>query len=365
MPAALRRTTTPSSPSGVRAPPSKHRQASQPAKRSVWPNGAVRHSSSQTSSSADLGVVLRARGERAQDAEREHDAALHVDRAGADELVAVALERRGGRRARSRCRGGRAAGCGRAPVPREPGDQVVGVVGGGAGDALELGVVGRERGADRRRTPRRRGGRRWARRRRRAPPARAARGGRSPASTWRPTRPWPGHATRLPSMGDARAARDGDHRPPRQRGADRRDDRVGGGAGHQRAEDVRPAAVRARGRDDRRRAAARQAADARRRRADAADAPDERGAAAAVPQARHDARPHDARRPAAVRGPRAAAARVRDEAARVGEAAARPRRSTRTRRSRGSGRRRGPTRRSSASCWTRRGRCTRCCATSR
>ena len=52
VPAALRRTTTPSSPSGVRSPASKHRQASQPAKRSTWPNGAVRHSSSQTSSSA-------------------------------------------------------------------------------------------------------------------------------------------------------------------------------------------------------------------------------------------------------------------------------------------------------------------------
>ena len=52
VPAALRRTTTPSAPSGVSSPASKHRHASQPAKRSVWANGAVRHSSSQTSSSA-------------------------------------------------------------------------------------------------------------------------------------------------------------------------------------------------------------------------------------------------------------------------------------------------------------------------
>ncbi len=52
VPAALRRTTTPSWPSALRAPPSKHRHASQPAKRSVWRNGAVRHSSSHTSSSA-------------------------------------------------------------------------------------------------------------------------------------------------------------------------------------------------------------------------------------------------------------------------------------------------------------------------
>ena len=74
------------------------------------------------------------------------------------------------------------------------------------------------------------------------------------------------------------------------------------------------------GADDRGRAPARQAADARRRRPDPADAPDERRPPPAVPQARHHARPHGARGPAAVRGPRAAAARVRHQAARVGEA---------------------------------------------
>ena len=52
VPAALRRTTTPSAPSAVSSPASKQRHASQPAKRSTWPNGAVRHSSSQTSRSA-------------------------------------------------------------------------------------------------------------------------------------------------------------------------------------------------------------------------------------------------------------------------------------------------------------------------
>ena len=52
VPAALRWTTTPSAPSAVSSPASKHRHASQPANRSTWANGAVRHSSSQTSRSA-------------------------------------------------------------------------------------------------------------------------------------------------------------------------------------------------------------------------------------------------------------------------------------------------------------------------
>ena len=52
VPAALRRTTTPSPPSAVSSPASKHRHASQPAKRSACTNGPARHSSSQTSSSA-------------------------------------------------------------------------------------------------------------------------------------------------------------------------------------------------------------------------------------------------------------------------------------------------------------------------
>ena len=97
----------------------------------------------------DLGVVLRPRGERPQHAEREHDAALHVDRAGADELVADALERA--------VRGVRDHGVevaeqqdAAAALAVEAGDQVVGVVGRRAGDVLELGVVGRERGAHRR-----------------------------------------------------------------------------------------------------------------------------------------------------------------------------------------------------------------------
>ena len=93
VPAALRRTTTPSRPSGVSSPASKHRHASQPAKRGACANGAVRHSSSHTSSSATSAKSARAPGQRAQHAEREHDAALHVDGAGAEQVVAVALER--------------------------------------------------------------------------------------------------------------------------------------------------------------------------------------------------------------------------------------------------------------------------------
>src|SRR5829696_1108174 len=130
------------------------------------------------------------------------------------------------------------------------------------------------------------------------------------------------HAIRLPSTGDARAARDGDRRTPPGRGARGRDDRVGGGAGHQRAQDVRPPAERARRDDDRGRAAAGQAADARRGRAHAADAPHERGAPPALRQARLDARPHGAGRPPLARRPRAAAARVRHASARVGQAPA-------------------------------------------
>ncbi len=62
----------------------------------------------------DLGEELGPRAQRAQDAEREHVAALHVDGARAVEAVGVlgiAFERRGARRGRRRCRGGRAAGC--------------------------------------------------------------------------------------------------------------------------------------------------------------------------------------------------------------------------------------------------------------
>ena len=103
-----------------------------------------------------------------------------------------------------------------------------------------------------------------------------------------------------------------------------------------------------------------------RRAADAAHPPDERGAAAAVRQARLDARPHVARAAAHERGPRAAPARVRHQAGGVGQAPAPGGAGGGGRAARRWGRRRGRSRRrTSASCSPPRGRCTRCCATSR
>ena len=143
----LASTTTPSSPSRRRSPASKHRHASQPAKRSAWANGAVRHSSSQTSSSAASAKSAR-RGQRAQRAQRQHDAALHVDGAGAEQPLAVALQRLVVRVGddgvdvaeqqdppAARCRAAAPAGPARG--------------GRGAGRPLDLGLGGQQRGADR------------------------------------------------------------------------------------------------------------------------------------------------------------------------------------------------------------------------
>ena len=93
VPAALRRTTTASVPSAVVSPASKHRQASQPAKRSTCTNGALPPLLVADEQQHDLGVGVRALGERAQGPEGEHDAALHVDGARADQPVAVAGQR--------------------------------------------------------------------------------------------------------------------------------------------------------------------------------------------------------------------------------------------------------------------------------
>ena len=91
VPAALRRTTTASSPeAGSSWPASKHRHASQPAKRSTWPKRPSRHSSSLTSSSAASPRSPVAGGERPQDPEGEDVPALHVDRPGAVQAVALA-----------------------------------------------------------------------------------------------------------------------------------------------------------------------------------------------------------------------------------------------------------------------------------
>ena len=135
--------------------------------------------------------------------------------------------------------------------------------------------------------------------------------------------------------------------------------------GHQRAEDLRPAAERDRGPADRRDPPARQAVPGRARgRADDDDAPDVRGAAAAVRHPRVAARPdlEAARSPR--RRARAAAARVRHQAARLGEAAAlrRGRRGGDDRRARTRGVARSAAVRGAAR--SSRARCTRCCATS-
>ena len=119
----------PRRPAPVRSPPSKHRHASKPAKRSAWMNGAVRHSSSFTSRIADLGVQLRALGQLAHERQRQRHAALHVHGARAGEAVAVARRAGGAPRgattvsrwpeqqqpARAACRGGGRPGRRRGP----------------------------------------------------------------------------------------------------------------------------------------------------------------------------------------------------------------------------------------------------------
>ena len=137
----------------------------------------------------DLGVVRRAPGEQPHRAEREHDAALHVDAAGADQLLALARERPvvgvrddgvevaeqqdplGAGAAQPRQQVGRVA-CARArhPLDRRP-----------------------RREAARRtptRTPRRRARRRTARRPPPAPRARAPPAARSPPPPPAPMDPW-------------------------------------------------------------------------------------------------------------------------------------------------------------------------------
>ena len=201
----------------------------------------------------DLGVALRARGQRAQDAEREHVAALHVDRAGADAASRRRARAAGARRGRRPCRGGRAAGSAPSPVPRSARDQVVGVVGRGARDALELGASSGSSAAHtdgallgavaRRRT---------ARRRRRAPPARAARGARSRP---RACDPVVHRRARYPATVYGRCPSCPRWRSPPAGSSESLPGETiesAADAGDQRAEDVRPAAERARRRDDRR-----------------------------------------------------------------------------------------------------------------
>jgi hypothetical protein len=97
----------------------------------------------------DLGEVAAPLGERAQHAEREHDAALHVDGARAEQVVAVAVQRLVMRVRDHRV--GVAQQQEPAPAaPAQAGEQVGRVPGGGAGRPLHRRIRGQQRGADRR-----------------------------------------------------------------------------------------------------------------------------------------------------------------------------------------------------------------------
>ena len=219
----------------------------------------------------DLGERVAAGGERAEHAEREDDAALHVDGAGAEQLLAVARERLVVLVADHRvdvAEQQQAAGAGAGDAQQQVGR----VAGGGAGEALRGRVARRERGADRRALL---GAADVARGRGDADerlelPLRARRDLLRAAP--RPSRPYSDALY-------ARVAGDGDRRAAPGRGAARPGGRVGARARHQRAEDVRPAAARARGPGVHGRQAPRQAARARARRARRPRAPDDGRAA--------------------------------------------------------------------------------------
>ena len=115
--AALRLATTASSPPGRAGRP---RSTGRRRSRRTAPCGRSRRSATprRQRQQAELGEALGDRRQRAHDPERERDPALHVDRPGADQAVALARPAGGGRRGRRRCRGGRAAAPGRARCPR-------------------------------------------------------------------------------------------------------------------------------------------------------------------------------------------------------------------------------------------------------
>ena len=87
--AALRLTTTASVPSASRSPPSKQRQASKPREARAVDEGRGPELLVVDEQQRDLGEAAGALGERPQHAERERVAALHVDRARAEQAVAV------------------------------------------------------------------------------------------------------------------------------------------------------------------------------------------------------------------------------------------------------------------------------------
>ena len=192
VPAALRLTTT-ASLAGARVElAGLEAQARVQAREALdVGEGPGRHSSSQTSSSADLGEVAGAGGERAQDAQGEDVAALHVDRARAEQPVALAAQRLvvvvaddGVEVAEQQDRGA---------LPAPPGTRSEQV-----GRVVAATSRGRARRRRRRapapprprRPPPRRGRRPTATRRRRAPRARARSAPRSRRRARRSTGPW-------------------------------------------------------------------------------------------------------------------------------------------------------------------------------
>ena len=130
----------------VCSPPSKHRQASQPAKRWTWSSEPVRHSSSHTSSSA---ASAYASGRRASARMTPMASTSPPFMSTAPEPTSLSPSRVSGRwswwaTTVSRCPSS-------STLPRagalEAGEQVGRVVGRGARDALDLGLVGQQRGA--------------------------------------------------------------------------------------------------------------------------------------------------------------------------------------------------------------------------
>ena len=190
VPAALRRTTTRLVARRRRAgrPRSTGRRRSRRSARRAR-TGAVRHSSSLTSSSATSAKRSGAPGQRAQDAEREHDPALHVDRARA--RSGARRRRSSGRwpRGRRRCRGARAGAAGPTPCRRTRASRSGAWSAEEHGEALDLRRVGQQRARRPPPPPRRPARRPRARRPRRAPRARARPGGRSSSAAPRSSGP--------------------------------------------------------------------------------------------------------------------------------------------------------------------------------
>ena len=165
--AARRRPGSCRPPCGARRrPPRRRRRARRPRSTGTRPsrrsarrgaNGAGPPLLVADEQQRDLGVVLaaarRARAGRRARARRRPSCRPCRSRPASRRRARAA----GGRRGRRRCRGGRAAGSGRAPVPARRASRSGAWSGEEHGMRSSCGLVGQQRGAHRRRTPRRRG----------------------------------------------------------------------------------------------------------------------------------------------------------------------------------------------------------------